>query len=115
MKLLSGQRKEEEEEEKGKEKGKVEKESSVLPSFERTASFSSPTADLRQCLENVMAELNKTSGNEIPRHIISKMLRAVTHAEFVTEKEIALAKRTTAAIQCLIDEGRSCFFFFLFL
>ena len=39
------------------------------------------------------------------------MLRAVTHAEFVTEKEIALAKRTTAAIQCLIDEGRSCSFY----
>ena len=86
MKLLSGQRKEEEEEkdeEEEKEKEEEEKEeeeeeenkkSSVLPSFERTASFSSPTGDLRQCLENVMSALNCTNSgsNEIPRACFPK-------------------------------------------
>jgi hypothetical protein len=73
--------------------------------LQRMESFSSPMENVRTSLDMVTKAIN--SNDDVPRHLISKLLRSLSHAEYTKEKGIQLASRLCTALQCLIDDGYS--------
>ena len=67
--------------------------SNLSTSLSRMNSFASPTEDIKSALESVTLALN--SQENVPRHVVSRLLRATIKAEFNSERGKLLGERIT--------------------
>jgi hypothetical protein len=88
--------------------------STTTTTTSRAPSFSSPTSNVRtaldqltQCLHDADLQRDDEEEGEVPRHVISKLLRAVAVEEFVGERGLNILRRIFTALQGLIEKGQS--------
>ena len=67
--------------------------SNLSTSLSRMNSFASPTEDIKSALESVTLALN--SQEDVPRHVVSRLLRATIKTEFNSERGKLLGERIT--------------------